>query len=339
MSYNWVWTDDPLTAGNIYRDKVHFTELHAALWQIYTDAVLTEDTFDTWKVLIFPEFYSDASIYFKPYIRNDWIYEIRTAINNSGLLAASGYSDLADLLDTAIGQSNWTDTTLNAGRTFVRNNHIEDLRSAIDNLVPTVLMETFTPAIVKSYWNGIGWDIVNGVVDWDISDTRGIGADVDVSVLDISNLKMLDFDFHTDGVGFPFVSDNIRVKSLGVGLWDDYLITVNTKAKLVCNGAAQVVFTGSPINMSLGLYLYVQWGDNPSENTAFPLGVSFPFGVYSAGTYTALASGNYTIDLSSLVGKNIKKLWLDGLLYLEQPATYNFDMDAIWDNIYVYEES
>lgn len=135
-----AWTDDPLTAGNIFINKVHFTELHYRLWELYTDASLTADTYANFSVSKFPEFKADEVnvSWDEPQVRNDWIYEIRNAINNNDLLDAYGYDNLAELLTEAFGQSNWTDVNLIADETFIRNDHIIELRQALDKLEAVV---------------------------------------------------------------------------------------------------------------------------------------------------------------------------------------------------------
>ena len=154
-----AWTDDPLTAGSIFYNKVHYTELHYALWTLYTDAGLTSDDFDTWKVGIFSEFYTDE-IFYKPYIRNDWIEEIRIALENESFISACGYSDKADMLNDILGQDDWTDPILVAEHTFIRNDHIEELRQVMDNLTPETV-ETFEPAEVKEYLNSDNMEAVD----------------------------------------------------------------------------------------------------------------------------------------------------------------------------------
>ena len=120
------WTDDPLTAGNIYFDKVHFTELHEALYSLFVEAGLVpEDYFHTFKDAWFPAFYTSEEAYWKPYIRNDWIYELRDTATYSELLISCGYTDIwnlkRDMLNDILGQEDWTDPVLVADETFIRN--------------------------------------------------------------------------------------------------------------------------------------------------------------------------------------------------------------------------
>ena len=320
----FTWTDDPLTAGNIFYDKVHYTELHAALWQLYTDAGLTTDPFDTWKITTFPEFYTDIGLIWKPQVRNDWIYELRNGINNSSLLSSAGYSDLADLLNTAIGQSDWIDPILTAGQTFVRNDHIEELRLAMDNL--EITGETWTPATVGAYNLG---DTIEGVTDWYCGGLIGIlGVQ---SIVEIDENKKYRSKWNPSPISGHVITRLESDKLTIPDIFYDYLLTLNTKLALKCDGYAHLT-NPDPIDGSfhfrLGATVVLQ------DETFIYYDI---FNWTGTGAKSWYPSGIYTWDIdTSQIGKKVKSiyLWVDWVLGF---TTSSLDWQIDWDNINLYE--
>lgn len=295
-----AWTNDPLTAGNIYWNKVHFTDLHETLYAKYVEAGLTADTFVVWSLAIFTEFYTDESS-FKSYIRNDWIYEIRNAIGASGILSVCGYSSLAELLNVAIGQTNWTDPILTAGNTYIRNDHIEELRSAIGMLIPTG-GETWLPAEVKTYSQG---NHIYGVAKdyWDVFYL--VDADTPVPnaaeiILDGENKKFrayIQSSISHAGGGRCMVGILTTPTSLPVGdIFYNKLITVNTHIKLDYLAVLDGNFGVAVVNVvQISLYF--------TDSTFINLPI-----VSSEGSF----SGEFDLSLSAYAGKYIKQILLFG---------------------------
>ena len=311
-----AWTDDPLQAGwsGDWYDKVHYTELHSALWTIYTDAGLTSDDFDTWKAVTFPEFYTDETTW-KPYIRNDWVYEIRDAIDNGDLLDYYGYDSLEELLLVAIEQTEWTDPELIAGQTFIRNNHIEDLRNAIDNLTEIVKGhgETWETAEVKTYNPG---DSIYGIAKdhWLVSVSSG-----EIILID-GNKKYNTVHSDSRIISRTSPSDWLlihnKIETISPSSPDifyDYIISEKTVLKLlldaeICSNGSCVIWGGETYCPLQELILVIIWQDG---------GLSYYNILYNKGSGCVSNSGIKEINLidedvhhTAEVGDKVETMYL-----------------------------